>query len=36
MSHRTDMTKIELNHTHYETMVSDRVAEIILESYSKI
>lgn len=36
MSHRTDMSQIQLNHTHYETMVSDRVAEIILESYSKI
>ena len=29
MQHRTDMTHIEVNHTHYETMVSDRVADII-------
>ena len=36
MSHRTDMTHIELAHTHYETMVSDRVAEIILEKYKNV
>ena len=33
MSHRTDMTHIELAHTHYETMVSDRVAEIVSTCY---
>ena len=33
MSHRTDMTHLELAHTHYETMVSDRVAEIISSCY---
>ena len=36
MSHRTYMTHIELAHTHYETMVSDRVAEIILEKYKNV
>ena len=36
MQHRTDMTHIELNHTHYETMVSDRVAEIISDNYRQI
>ena len=35
MSHRTDMTHTEVNHTHYETMVSDRVAEIIKTCYSR-
>ena len=35
MSHRTDMTHVELAHTHYETMVSDRVAEIIQSCYDR-
>ena len=35
MSHRTDMTHVELAHTHYETMVSDRVAEIVSSCYSR-
>ena len=35
MSHRSDMTHREVNHTHYETMVSDSVAEIILTCYSR-
>ena len=33
MSHRTDMKHVELPHTHYETMVSDAVAEIIAKNY---
>jgi len=36
MQHRTDMTHIELHHTHYETMVSDPVAKIISENYKKV
>lgn len=36
MSHRDDMKKIEVKHTHYETMCSDRVAEIIVEAYTNI
>ena len=36
MQHRTDMTHIEVNHTHYETMVSDQVAEIIKTNYNAI
>lgn len=36
MSHRTDMTHLEVNHTHYETMVSDHVAEIIKTEYNRI
>lgn len=36
MQHRTDMTHIEMPHTHYETMVSDAVADIILQNYSSI
>ena len=35
MQHRTDMTHAEVNHTHYETMVSDRVAEIVSTCYSR-
>ena len=35
MQHRTDMTHTEVNHTHYETMVSDRVAEIVSTCYSR-
>jgi len=33
MTNRTDMNQIEVPHTHYETMVSDQVAEIIQEKY---
>ena len=33
MEHRTDMTKIKVANTHYETMVSDSVAKIIAENY---
>jgi pimeloyl-ACP methyl ester carboxylesterase len=36
MKHRDDMEHIEVPHTHYETMCSDRVAEIILDRYNKI
>ena len=36
MQHRTDMTHIEMPHTHYETMVSDAVADIIIENYNSI
>ena len=35
MSHRADMEYIEVPHTHYETMCSDRVAEIVAERYSR-
>ena len=34
MTNRTDMEYIEVAHTHYETMCSDRVAEIVLSCYS--
>ena len=34
MSHRTDMEFVEVAHTHYETMCSDQVAEIVAERYS--
>ena len=36
MKSRTDMEHIEVPHTHYETMCSDRVAEIILDSYARV
>ena len=35
MTHRTDMTRIEVPHTHYEVMCSDKVADIILTEYKK-
>ena len=35
MQHRTDMTHVEVAHTHYETMVSDKVAEVIQTCYSR-
>jgi len=35
MKHRSDMTHVDLHHTHYETMVSDRVAEIALTCYAR-
>jgi hypothetical protein len=35
MTHRTDMTHIEVPHTHYEVMCSDRVAEIVSSAYSR-
>ena len=34
MQHRTDMTHVEVNHTHYETMVSDQVADLIITNYA--
>lgn len=34
MTHREDMEHIEVAHTHYETMCSDQVAEIVAERYS--
>lgn len=34
MTYRTDMEYIEVPHTHYEVMCSNRVAEIIKEKYS--
>ena len=34
MQHRLDMEHIEVAHTHYETMVSDKVAEVIQSCYS--
>lgn len=34
MTHRTDMELVEVPHTHYETMVSDQVAEIVADRYS--
>lgn len=36
MTHRHDMEYIEVPHTHYEVVVSDRVADIILSAYSHI
>ena len=35
MTHRTDMEHIEVEHTHYETMCSDIVAEIISKKYKE-
>ena len=35
MTHRTDMEYIEVAHTHYETMCSDAVAEIVSSCYSR-
>jgi len=35
MTHRTDMELVEVPHTHYETMVSDQVAEIVSSEYSR-
>jgi len=35
MTHRTDMELVEVAHTHYETMCSDQVAEIVAERYSR-
>ncbi len=35
MSHRSDMEYIDVAHTHYETMCSDQVAEIVAERYSR-
>ena len=35
MTHRTDMELVEVPHTHYETMCSDQVAEIVAERYSR-
>ena len=34
MAHRKDMELIEVNHTHYETMVSDKVVELINNHYT--
>ena len=34
MTHRGDMEHIEVAHTHYETMCSDNVAEIIKRKYT--
>lgn len=36
MKHRSDMKIEEVNHTHYETMVSDKVAEIIKQNYERV
>lgn len=36
MRHRSDMTHIEVPHTHYEVMCSDVVADIILQKYNQI
>ena len=35
MTHRTDTELVEVAHTHYETMCSDQVAEIVAERYSR-
>ena len=35
MKSRTDMEQIELPHTHYETMVSDKVADVIQTCHSR-
>jgi pimeloyl-ACP methyl ester carboxylesterase len=36
MKYRKDMKIVEVPHTHHEVCVSDRVAEIILDSYNAI
>lgn len=36
MTHRDDMEFINVPHTHYEVMCSDRVAEIILQQYNQL
>jgi pimeloyl-ACP methyl ester carboxylesterase len=36
MENREDMTKVRVDHTHYEVMCSDRVAEIISSCYSRV
>lgn len=36
MTHRTDMSHVEVPHTHYEVMCSDQVAEIVAERYSRV
>jgi pimeloyl-ACP methyl ester carboxylesterase len=36
MTHRTDMEFVEVPHTHYETMVSDSVADLIDASYKEV
>ena len=36
MRHRTDMNIIEVNNTHYETMVSDKVGDIIKQTYESV
>jgi pimeloyl-ACP methyl ester carboxylesterase len=35
MKSRADMEHIEVPHTHYETMCSDRVADIVAQGYNK-
>ena len=34
MTHRTDMEYIEVPHTHYETMCSENVAELVKQCYT--
>jgi len=36
MENREDMTKVRVDHTHYEVMCSDTVAEIISSCYSRV
>jgi len=36
MENREDMTKVRVDHTHYEVMCSDTVADIILSCYSRV
>ena len=36
MEHRMDMEKVRVEHTHYEVMCSDTVANIIIEKYKEI
>lgn len=36
MEHRMDMEKIRVEHTHYEVMCSDTVADIIVKKYKEI
>lgn len=36
MKHRAEMEHVEVDHTHYEVMCSDRVAEIIIERYTEV
>lgn len=35
MTHRPDMEFVEVPHTHYEVVCSDRVANIVLERYNR-
>jgi len=36
MRHRTDMKHVDVANTHYETMVSDKVSDIIKQTYESV